>query len=56
MGLLDGDAILLAGATGRVGRATLTTLVREGARVVVISRRPVLNTNAFARRDRWHSA
>ncbi len=38
MGLLDGDAILLAGATGRVGGATLTTLVREGARVVVISR------------------
>jgi NAD(P)-dependent dehydrogenase (short-subunit alcohol dehydrogenase family) len=38
MGLLDGDAILLAGATGRVGGATLTTLVREGARVIVISR------------------
>jgi NAD(P)-dependent dehydrogenase (short-subunit alcohol dehydrogenase family) len=38
MGLLDGDAILLAGATGRVGGATLTTLLREGARVVVISR------------------
>lgn len=38
MGLLDGDAILLAGATGRVGGATLATLVREGARVVVISR------------------
>ncbi len=33
-----GDAILLAGATGRVGAATLTALVREGARVVVISR------------------
>ena len=34
----DGDAILLAGATGRVGAATLTALVREGARVAVISR------------------
>jgi NAD(P)-dependent dehydrogenase (short-subunit alcohol dehydrogenase family) len=34
----DGDAILLAGATGRVGAATLTALLREGARVVVISR------------------
>ena len=32
------DAILLAGATGRVGAATLTALVREGARVVVVSR------------------
>ncbi len=34
----SGDAILLAGATGRVGAATLTALVREGARVMVISR------------------
>jgi NAD(P)-dependent dehydrogenase (short-subunit alcohol dehydrogenase family) len=34
----NGDAILLAGATGRVGAATLTALVREGARVMVISR------------------
>jgi 3-oxoacyl-[acyl-carrier protein] reductase len=34
----NGDAILLAGATGRVGAATLTALVREGARVLVISR------------------
>jgi len=34
----DGDGIILAGATGRVGRATLTALVREGARVVVLSR------------------
>jgi NAD(P)-dependent dehydrogenase (short-subunit alcohol dehydrogenase family) len=34
----EGDAIVLAGATGRVGAATLTTLVREGARVVVLSR------------------
>src|SRR5690242_19857518 len=38
MGLLEGDAILLAGATGRVGGATLATLVREGARIIVISR------------------
>ena len=38
MKLLDGDAIVLAGATGRVGGATLATLVREGARVVVVSR------------------
>ena len=39
MGLLDDDAILLAGATGRIGGATLTTLVAEGARVAVVSRR-----------------
>jgi NAD(P)-dependent dehydrogenase (short-subunit alcohol dehydrogenase family) len=38
MGLLDGDAIVLAGATGSVGGATLATLVREGARVIVVSR------------------
>lgn len=38
MGLLDGDAVLLAGGTGRVGGMTLATLVREGARVLVISR------------------
>jgi NAD(P)-dependent dehydrogenase (short-subunit alcohol dehydrogenase family) len=38
MKLVDGDAILLAGATGRVGGATLATLVREGARVAVLSR------------------
>ena len=38
MELLEGDAILLAGATGRVGGATLATLVREGARLVVTSR------------------
>lgn len=36
--LLQGDAIVLAGATGRVGGATLATLVHEGARVVVVSR------------------
>ena len=36
--LLEGDAIVLAGATGRVGGATLATLVAEGARVLVLSR------------------
>ncbi|HEY0615867.1 MAG TPA: SDR family oxidoreductase [Candidatus Elarobacter sp.] len=35
---LAGDAIVLAGATGRVGGATLATLVHEGARVIVVSR------------------
>ena len=34
----NGDAILLSGGTGRVGAATLTALVREGAQVMVISR------------------
>ena len=38
MNLVENDAILLAGATGRVGGATLATLVREGARVAVLSR------------------
>ena len=38
MMLLQGDAIVLAGGTGRVGGATLATLVHEGARVVVVSR------------------
>jgi 3-oxoacyl-[acyl-carrier protein] reductase len=38
MNLVNGNAVLLAGATGRVGGATLATLVREGARVAVISR------------------
>ncbi|MBV8298945.1 MAG: SDR family oxidoreductase [Candidatus Eremiobacteraeota bacterium] len=38
MHLLDGDAVVLAGATGRVGGATLATFVREGARVLVVSR------------------
>ncbi len=36
--LLGGDAIVLAGATGRVGGATLATFVAEGARVLVVSR------------------
>lgn len=36
--LLEGDAIVLAGATGRVGGATLATFVREGAQVLVVSR------------------
>jgi len=38
MKLLDGDAIVLAGATGRVGGATIATFLREGARLVVVSR------------------
>ncbi|HEX3549778.1 MAG TPA: SDR family oxidoreductase [Candidatus Elarobacter sp.] len=38
MNLLDGDAILLAGATGRVGGSTIATFLREGARLVVVSR------------------
>ena len=38
MMLLAGDAVILAGATGRVGGATLATLAHEGARVLVISR------------------
>ena len=38
MNLVNDNAILLAGATGRVGGATLATLVREGARVAVVSR------------------
>jgi NAD(P)-dependent dehydrogenase (short-subunit alcohol dehydrogenase family) len=47
--LLDGDAILLAGATGRVGGATLATLVREGARVLVVSRELERARDAIAR-------
>lgn len=35
---LDGDAIVLAGATGRVGGATLRRLLECGARVLVVSR------------------
>jgi NAD(P)-dependent dehydrogenase (short-subunit alcohol dehydrogenase family) len=35
---LQDDAIVLAGGTGRVGGATLATLVHHGARVIVISR------------------
>src|SRR5581483_10336512 len=38
--LLEGDAVVLAGATGRVGGATLQTLLREGARVLLVSRTP----------------
>jgi len=36
--LFDGDSIVLAGATGRVGGATLRLLHDEGARIAVISR------------------
>jgi 3-oxoacyl-[acyl-carrier protein] reductase len=38
MMLLEGDVVVLAGATGRVGGATLATLVRHGAQVLVLSR------------------
>jgi NAD(P)-dependent dehydrogenase (short-subunit alcohol dehydrogenase family) len=38
MMLLEGDVVVLAGATGRVGGATLATIVRHGAQVVVLSR------------------
>jgi 3-oxoacyl-[acyl-carrier protein] reductase len=38
MNLVRDDVILLAGITGRIGSAPLTTLVAEGARVVVLSR------------------
>lgn len=38
MNLVEDNVILLAGATGRVGGSTLATLVREGARVAVLSR------------------
>ena len=36
--MLKDDVVILAGGTGRVGGATLATLVREGARVLVVSR------------------
>lgn len=36
--LFDDDVIVLAGATGRVGGATLRRLHDEGARIVVVSR------------------
>ena len=36
--MLREDAIVLAGATGNVGGATLATFIREGARVLVVSR------------------
>jgi uncharacterized protein YbjT (DUF2867 family) len=36
--LFDGAVIVLAGATGRAGGATLRQLHDEGARVVVVSR------------------
>jgi NAD(P)-dependent dehydrogenase (short-subunit alcohol dehydrogenase family) len=35
---LDGQAVVLAGGTGRVGGATLRALVARGARVLVVSR------------------
>lgn len=38
MNLVEDNVILLAGATGRVGGATLAALVEEGAHVAVLSR------------------
>jgi NAD(P)-dependent dehydrogenase (short-subunit alcohol dehydrogenase family) len=38
MMLLEGDVVVLAGATGRVGGPTLATFVRQGAQVLVLSR------------------
>ncbi|MFN2460262.1 MAG: SDR family NAD(P)-dependent oxidoreductase [Candidatus Velthaea sp.] len=35
---LDNDVVIIAGATGRVGAATVGTVVTQGARVVVLSR------------------
>jgi 3-oxoacyl-[acyl-carrier protein] reductase len=36
--LFDGDVVIVAGATGRVGGATVQALHGEGARLVVVSR------------------
>lgn len=36
--MLGDDAVILAGGTGNVGGATLAVLLREGARVLVLSR------------------
>lgn len=44
----EGDSVLLAGATGRIGAATLAALVREGARVVVLSRDETRARSAIA--------
>ncbi len=58
--LLEGDAIVLAGATGRVGGATLATLVAEGARVLVLSRtrdraeETIAQALALEKRERAH--
>ena len=38
MDLLDGDIVLVAGVTGRVGGATLRLLADESARVIVLAR------------------
>ena len=44
----DGDVIVLAGATGRVGGATLRLLHEQGAQVVVVSRSPAAGAAAVA--------
>jgi NAD(P)-dependent dehydrogenase (short-subunit alcohol dehydrogenase family) len=59
MSLLSGDAILLAGGTGRVASATIRTLVAHGANVVVVSRRGAVAQRAIdsqlAAADREHA-
>lgn len=55
--LLEGDVIVLAGGTGRVGGAVLAALVREGATVGLISRTKesaerTVQTHAADRADR----
>ena len=60
MKMLEGDAILLAGATGRVGATTIRTLLESGACVVVVSRKLESARNAIEQqtdgssRDRVH--
>ena len=54
--LFDGDVVVLAGATGRVGGATVRVLHDEGARVVVISRSAAAAAAAVAGLARGSSA
>jgi 3-oxoacyl-[acyl-carrier protein] reductase len=54
--LLEDDVIVLAGATGRVGGATLDVLCEQGARVVVISRSAEHAEDLVAGRERASSA
>ncbi len=54
--LFDGDVIVVAGATGRVGGATLRVLHDEGARVVVVSRSAQAAGAAVAGLERASSA
>lgn len=54
--LFDDDVIVLAGATGRVGGATLHRLHDEGARVVVVSRSADAATGLVAGLERASTA